>query len=77
MTLLLHGEEGLELAERSTRVLYSNDLAAMAELSLQDTRELFQQADYIQKLYHPGISVLGKDLDHSFSYLLLKIEIKN
>ncbi|XP_023343931.1 tyrosine--tRNA ligase, mitochondrial-like [Eurytemora carolleeae] len=58
LTLLLHGEAGLTSAVRATNVIYNNDISELAKLSLSDTRDLFKQADYIQKLYTPGLSIL-------------------
>ena len=60
LTLLLHGEAGLTSAVRATNVIYNNDISELSKLSLSDTRDLFKQADYIQKLYTPGLSILGK-----------------
>jgi len=57
VTLLIHGEEGLRLARRSTNIIYKDDIRALANISSQDAKELFQQADYILKLYEPGITV--------------------
>ena len=59
LTVLLHGEAGLTLAVRSTNIIYKNDISEMARLTLADARVLFQQAAYIQKLYTPGLCILG------------------
>ena len=60
VTLLLHGEEGLILAQKSTDIIFNNDIKGLSTLSLAETRSIFKQADYVQKLYQPGISILGK-----------------
>jgi len=58
VTLLLHGEEGLILAQKSTDIIFNNDIKGLSTLSLAETRSIFKQADYVQKLYQPGISIL-------------------
>jgi hypothetical protein len=60
VTLLVHGEAGLATAERTTRILYGDDMESLGRLSLDETREVFQQADFLQRLYQPGLTVLGK-----------------
>ena len=57
VTLLLHGDNGLSLAQSTTKILFKNDITALATLSFEDFRTIFKQADYIQKLFTPGISV--------------------
>lgn len=58
VTLLVHGEEGLHQAETTTGILYRNDMASLGRLSLEEARAVFQQADFLQRLYQPGLSVL-------------------
>ena len=60
LTLLLHGEQGLLTAQRSTAIIYKGDMKQLSSLNVDEARSLFQQADYIQKLYSPGINVLGR-----------------
>jgi hypothetical protein len=60
VTLLVHGEAGLATAERTTRILYGDDMESLGRLSLDETREVFRQADFLQRLYQPGLTVLGK-----------------
>jgi len=57
VTLLLHGEEGLNLAHKTTDILYKNNISAAANMTINEIRAIFQQADYIQKLYTPGVLV--------------------
>ena len=61
VTLLIHGGEGLRLAQRSTNIIYKDAIRALANISSEDAKELFQQADYILKLYEPGITVAGEN----------------
>ena len=60
VTLLVHGEEGLNLARTSTDIIYNSNVQALSTMDVKNTRLLFQQADFVQKLYQPGISVLGE-----------------
>jgi hypothetical protein len=56
----VHGEAGLATAQRTTRILYGDDMESLGRLSLDETREIFRQADFLQRLYQPGLTVLGK-----------------
>ena len=40
VTLLVHGEEGLDVALKATSVLYKNNLETLADLSLDEYREV-------------------------------------
>jgi hypothetical protein len=60
VTLLVHGEAGLATAQRTTGILYGDDMESLGRLSLDETREVFRQADFLQRLYQPGLTVLGK-----------------
>jgi len=58
LTLLVHGEEGLSLAVKSSNILYSRDLASLSSLQLEEARQVFQGADYLQRLWNPGTTLL-------------------
>jgi len=58
LTLLVHGQTGLDMAQKTTDILYGNDLGKMASLSLNETRKVFEGAAYIQRLFRPGMTVL-------------------
>jgi len=58
VTLLVHGEEGLSLAERTTAVLYQQDVATLARFTPEEAGEVFQGAPYLRRLFQPGTSVL-------------------
>jgi len=58
LTLLIHGQEGLDLAIGTTDVLYNNDTAALGKMTLDQIRQIFGGAAYLQRLYQPGISVI-------------------
>jgi hypothetical protein len=64
VTLLVHGEAGLATAQRTTRILYGDDMESLGRLSLDETREVFRQADFLQRLYQPGLTVLGKGVNN-------------
>ena len=48
VTLLVHGEEGLRIAERTTAVLYKQDLRTLANLNAEEARQIFQGAPYLR-----------------------------
>ena len=48
VTLLVHGEEGLRIAERTTAVLYKQDLRTLSKLSAEEARQIFQGAPYLR-----------------------------
>ncbi|XP_040582785.1 tyrosine--tRNA ligase, mitochondrial [Lepeophtheirus salmonis] len=58
ITLLVHGQEGLEKALKTTQIIFHNDLNALSEINALDLKDIFKQAPYIRLLYENGISVL-------------------
>ncbi|XP_054716237.1 tyrosine--tRNA ligase, mitochondrial-like [Uloborus diversus] len=58
VTLLVHGEQGLALAETATKVLYQSDLAALAKLNIEELRLIFPSSTVSYIPYEPGISFL-------------------
>ena len=56
----MHGIEGLELAQKTTAVLYGSDpSSALSVLSPAEMRKVFgQQADFVRLLFSAGISLL-------------------
>ena len=58
VTLLAHGRAGLELAQRTTGILYGGDLAALAQLSPKQAGQVFTGAPYLQRLYSVGLTAL-------------------
>lgn len=58
LTLLVHGMSGLDLACKTTRVLYGGDLDTLSNLSLEEARQVFRGADYLQKLFQPGLCLM-------------------
>ena len=58
VTLLVHGQTGLEMAEKTTNILYHQDLSTLATLTLDQARDIFTGAPFLQRLFSPGLSVL-------------------
>ena len=48
VTLLVHGEEGLRIAERTTSVLYKQDLKTLSQLNVDEARQIFHGAPYLR-----------------------------
>ena len=48
VTLLVHGEEGLRIAERTTSVLYKQDLKTLSQLKVDEARQIFHGAPYLR-----------------------------
>lgn len=58
VTLLVHGEVGLEKALNATRVLYDSDVSTLAKCSADELRTIFEQADSVQLLFTPGLTLV-------------------
>ena len=58
MVLLVHGQAGLEMAQKTTNILYHQDLQTLASLSLDQARDVFTGAPFLQRLFSPGLTVL-------------------
>ena len=58
MTLLVHGQSGLDLAERTTGILYEKDVAALATVKSDELRTIFAQAPYVRLLFSSGMNIL-------------------
>ena len=58
VTLLVHGQSGLDLAMKTTNILYNQDLNTLAKLSLEEARDVFSGAHFIQRIFSPGLTVL-------------------
>lgn len=54
MTLLVHGKEGLEAANRITKAFFSKDLNQLGQLSISEINDLFEGADEFQLEFVPG-----------------------
>ena len=54
VTLLVHGQDGLDMAEKTTNILYKKDLDTLAKLSSNEAQEIFSGAPYVQRLFSPG-----------------------
>ena len=58
LTLLVHGQTGLGMALKTTNILYHQDINALAKLDLDEARDIFSGAPFLQRLFCPGMSVL-------------------
>lgn len=58
VTRLVHGEEGLKSAKRTTRVLYETTPENLALLSESELRDVFSQATCVTQYLKPGTTVL-------------------
>ncbi|XP_015595585.1 tyrosine--tRNA ligase, mitochondrial [Cephus cinctus] len=56
VTLLVHGEDGLEAARRTTAVLYDNSIESLAKMTANDLIQVFDGAPVIEILPEPGIT---------------------
>jgi tyrosyl-tRNA synthetase len=55
VTLLVHGESGLESAKKTTSALYNNDLEAISKMTVEEMQEVFGSAALVTHLYlEPG-----------------------
>jgi len=58
VTLLVHGQAGLEMAQTTTDILYNKDIKTLSSISLDQAREVFTGAPFLQRLFSPGLTVL-------------------
>ncbi|XP_044758945.1 tyrosine--tRNA ligase, mitochondrial [Coccinella septempunctata] len=58
VTLLVHGEEGLNSARLTTKALYQGSVAALGNLKAEQIAEIFQGATIVELLPEPGQSIL-------------------
>ncbi len=58
VTLLVHGQGGLEEAQRITSVLYDSNPGMLGQLSLAELRSTFINAAYVRLLFETGLTVL-------------------
>lgn len=58
LTLLIHGKEGLENAEKISDALYSGNINSLGELEVQEVSRIFEGAAYNEILMEPGTTVL-------------------
>ena len=51
VTLLVDGEEGLEMAKRTTAALYSNDVTSIGEMTPEELHDVFGKSALMSSLY--------------------------
>ena len=58
VTLLVHGKAGLEMAQTTTNILYKQDINTLSTIDLEQARNVFTGAPFLQLLFSPGLTVL-------------------
>ncbi|XP_022243320.1 tyrosine--tRNA ligase, mitochondrial-like isoform X1 [Limulus polyphemus] len=58
VTLLVHGEHGLQSALRATEALFHSTPETLVKLNEEELRQIFQQATVVELLLDPGTTVL-------------------
>jgi len=58
VTLLVHGQSGLEMAQATTDILYKQDINTLSKLNLEQARSVFTGAPFLLMLFSPGLTVL-------------------
>lgn len=58
LTLLIHGQEGLEKAKRVSDALFGGDVHALGELKNSEIKEVFTGAPYREMIMEPGTNML-------------------
>jgi len=58
VTLLIHGESGLDSAERITAALYGKSISSLAQLQPSEIKETFKGASVVEILLEPATSIL-------------------
>lgn len=62
ITLLVHGEKGLETAKAASKALYEGSVAAFGEMTAEEVAQLFKGATIVEILPEPGQSILDLSL---------------
>ena len=58
VTLLVHGQAGLEMAQTTTDILYKQDIKTLSSITLEQARSVFTGAPFLQFLFSPGMTVV-------------------
>ena len=62
VTKLVHGQKGLDIAIKTTEILYNKDASKVIEtirtLSKDELKRIFQSAAYIKMMMQPGMTIL-------------------
>ena len=68
LTRLVHGSNGLNLAEKTTEILFGSGVSEaemcskLANLNQSEMSTIFSQAKYVRLMYTPGISIIDLSL---------------
>lgn len=58
LTLLVHGEAGLQQAKQATEVLYKGSITALSNMRAEDMQLIFAGAEIVEVLPEAGQTVL-------------------
>lgn len=58
VTMLVHGEEGLERAQNASKILYENNLGALQGLNEVELGQVFKDATIVELMEEAGQSML-------------------
>lgn len=58
LTLLIHGKEGLEKAQKVSEALFNSDINVLGELKNAEIKEIFSGAPYRELIMEPGTTML-------------------
>lgn len=73
VTLLVHGSDGLESAQRVTKALYKFDVGALGSLSIDEVKSVFSE-DLLTTLPLPGLTgEEGDQVEYSLVDLAMKV----
>ncbi|KAG5673974.1 hypothetical protein PVAND_003970 [Polypedilum vanderplanki] len=59
LTLLIHGEKGLEKAKKISNALYNGDVHALGSMNKNEVQEVFSGAPYKELILEPGMTILN------------------
>lgn len=59
IVLLVHGEKGLQAAQRATKVLYEGNVAVLGEMHTHEVSGVFEGSTVVNILPEQGMSLLG------------------
>lgn len=63
VTLLVHGEEGLDSAKKTTQLIFSNDIEYLSKLNAEDLVKALPGCTVIERKFETGCTVLNFLLD--------------
>lgn len=58
VTQLVHGPKGVDVAKKTTKIMYERDMKTIGSLPSNELQVIFQEADYVRILFSPGLCML-------------------